>query len=533
MFFNWSLFVQIGYTSFLDTLTRCYLNDFFFNTYYYFWTSFWYIPLFVASIGYAVILLQNSLSLKIIQTTTLLICVFIFEICDYWTINLTFYNLHVNADNINFLLTNSINKYHPFIFYSSLTFLFSLLCVVSNFSSKKLNQHFTYTLYKVMWTRSHELTVLFIVFTLFLGSWWAVQEGSWGGWWNWDPSEMFGLLVMICLIILMHKKMNYSSFIAFFYFILIYWVAIAGSYVFIQLNFNLVSHNFGIKVSQFINTTQFFIILGVLIIWASILILHNYITLVSYYYLLNNSNMKVPLTHKILTWVVFTAIFISEFIVSFYPLINDFLWKVFQTNILLVLLNYTVIIIVGLVYASTFFYKPVKYFLLLYLFLLKVNVWVLLYLMPLHFQAYLVLAGHYSILLFVICNIYIFMKIWVNWSLIVNLTYVNIQNIFYDWGPLNYTLNSNNVEVELMLLSNNNNCSKIYNFFSSNSVTNLELFNQVFSTFTSFQHLVGGLFQQFFFITIGDNSLLPVYTGFIFIFIYIWTFFSKKQLIIL
>ena len=452
LFFNWSLFLQIGYTSFLDTLTRCYLNDFFFNTYYYFWTSFWYIPLFVTSVGYFVILLQNNLSIKALKLTSLVILLLLLEICDYWSINLTFYNLHVNSDNINFLLTNSINKYHPFIFYSSLTFLFSLLFMVMNSSRSRLNYYFTYTLYRVMWTRSHELTILFIVFTLFLGSWWAVQEGSWGGWWNWDPSEMFGLLVMLFLIILMHKKMDYNTFITFFYFILMYWIVIAGSYVFIQLNFNLVSHNFGIKVSQFINTTQFFILLGGLIVWVSILVLRNYIALTTSYLLLTNADVQVLFTHKILTWVVFTVIFTSEFVVSFYPLINDFLWKVFQTNILLVLLNYTVIIIVGLIYTTTFFFKPIKYFGLLYILLLKTNTWVLLYLIPLYFQTYLVLAGHYTILLFVICNLFIFMKIWVNWSLIVNSTHLNIQNIFYDWGPLNYTLNSNNVEVEIMLL---------------------------------------------------------------------------------
>jgi len=523
----------MGYTSCLDALTRCYLNDFFFNTYYYFWTSFWYIPLFVASLGYVIVVLHNNLSLKILKCFSFIIIVFIFEICDYWAINLTFYNLHLNSDNINFLLTNSINKYHPFIFYSSLTFLFSLLCVVVNFSYSKLNDYFTYTLYRNVWTRAHELTILAIVFTLFLGSWWAVQEGSWGGWWNWDPSEMFGLLVMIFLILLLHKKMNYSTFITFFYFIVVYWIIITGVYVFIQLNFNLVSHNFGIKVSQFINTTQFFIIVGVFIIWFSILTVRNYITLTSYYCLLLNANVKTGFTYKLLTWLIFTIIFISEFIVSFYPLINDFLWKVFQTNILFVLLNYTVIILVGLIYASSFFFKPTKYLYVLYIYLLNINVWGLLYLMPLYFPAYLIMGGHYMILLFIMCNIFIFMKIWVNWSLIINLTYLNIQNIFYDWGLLNYTLNSNNVEVELVLLNNNDSCSKIYNFFSSNSVTNLELFNQIFSTFTSFQHLVGGLFQQFFFITIGDNSLLHIYTLFIFIFIYIWAVFSTKQLIIL
>jgi cytochrome c biogenesis factor len=47
--------------------------------------------------------------------------------------------------------------------------------------------------------------IILIIITLFMGSWWALQEGSWGGWWNWDPSEVFGLLFLLAYLYLIHN----------------------------------------------------------------------------------------------------------------------------------------------------------------------------------------------------------------------------------------------------------------------------------------------------------------------------------------
>ena len=30
-----------------------------------------------------------------------------------------------------------------------------------------------------------------------MGGLWAYQEGSWGGWWDWDISEVFGLFIYL------------------------------------------------------------------------------------------------------------------------------------------------------------------------------------------------------------------------------------------------------------------------------------------------------------------------------------------------
>lgn len=86
---------------------------------------------------------------------------------------------------------------------------------------------------------------------LFLGGWWAFQEGSWGGWWNWDISEVFGLYIALQVLWLAHtaphalnvgsgvRQIMFSGLLLFIF------------YFFMQLNFNLISHNFGLRSTYF------------------------------------------------------------------------------------------------------------------------------------------------------------------------------------------------------------------------------------------------------------------------------------------
>ena len=45
---------------------------------------------------------------------------------------------------------------------------------------------------------------IILTITLYFGGWWALQEGSWGGWWNWDASEVLGLITLLYLILAVH-----------------------------------------------------------------------------------------------------------------------------------------------------------------------------------------------------------------------------------------------------------------------------------------------------------------------------------------
>jgi hypothetical protein len=82
---------------------------------------------------------------------------------------------------------------------------------------------------------------------LALGSWWAFQEGTWGGWWNWDSSEVFGLEFFLLILYVTHTYWKSSDLLAWSISISCQFLAVLITYFFIQLNFDLVSHNFGVK----------------------------------------------------------------------------------------------------------------------------------------------------------------------------------------------------------------------------------------------------------------------------------------------
>jgi cytochrome c biogenesis factor len=86
------------------------------------------------------------------------------------------------GEHINILLKNSVNKIHPLLLYSS-SYIFFLSLPLIFFS--KRTKHLYLEVYSTIFVFNQLKQVLvFILVALFLGSWWALQEGSWGGWWN-------------------------------------------------------------------------------------------------------------------------------------------------------------------------------------------------------------------------------------------------------------------------------------------------------------------------------------------------------------
>ena len=85
--------------------------------------------------------------------------------------NLILYKINVNSNNINFLLINSINKYHPFIFYMSLITLFNILSIAINLFYTKGCFLFINLGWDTLWVKSVEFNLISIIITLFLGSW--------------------------------------------------------------------------------------------------------------------------------------------------------------------------------------------------------------------------------------------------------------------------------------------------------------------------------------------------------------------------
>jgi hypothetical protein len=94
---------------------------------------------------------------------------FVYEILDYWYLNIKYYNIYCSNELINLLLLNSINKYHPLLFYSSIFLFIILLGDLSGVLKSKIT---VYGKQSVILNTSNikYLFLLTISFTLFLGS---------------------------------------------------------------------------------------------------------------------------------------------------------------------------------------------------------------------------------------------------------------------------------------------------------------------------------------------------------------------------
>jgi cytochrome c biogenesis factor len=188
----------------LDVLSRSYFDEFFFNIYYYFWTSFFFVFIINYFINLVLVLFSKIIETKYFFFNFILLISLFLGLYEYWNLSNGYVLIHNNANCINKLLLNSINKYHPFIFYVSNSLLFLVLFSKITLSWRQLNSLYCYNILLIQ-INSNPLKQLYFIFvSLFLGGWWALQEGSWGGWWNWDASEVFGLLVAVAFLVNLH-----------------------------------------------------------------------------------------------------------------------------------------------------------------------------------------------------------------------------------------------------------------------------------------------------------------------------------------
>lgn len=216
-----------------------------------------YVPTFFFTLSSLTYLFFSNYRSTFTPLLALFFYLYTYEILETSTSNLYQSSISYTSFQYNLLLVNPLNRYHPFLLYMSIIITSSSVLVFTTVLtySKFLYQRYITNLVRL----SLKLGFLFTIFSLFLGSWWALQEGTWGGWWNWDPSEVFGLLYFIFYITFVHEtrfsnlhyKSKARSLINLF---LIKWV-----YFFIQINFKIVSHNFGLQFIFFFNNLFFFI----------------------------------------------------------------------------------------------------------------------------------------------------------------------------------------------------------------------------------------------------------------------------------
>ena len=246
------------YNNVNDISKRALANDISINLLYYYWTHFdWllYFILFILVYNY----IKHVLTINNVDWVFL---IFIMVFSELFYIYSSTINFSENSPLVplfyNTLLSNEINKYHPLLFYITVSNL--ILLVFTPFRTPiYLNNPVTLTWYKKITNNN----LVYIVTTLFMGSWWALQEGSWGGWWNWDSSEMLGLLIMIFFLFNTHNTYTYNYYlnrlntITLINSIFIY-------YILIQSNFVIVSHNFGSLSKDIVNFDYWYILLVIL-----------------------------------------------------------------------------------------------------------------------------------------------------------------------------------------------------------------------------------------------------------------------------
>ena len=116
IYFNFLNYVS--YMTAFDTLARLGTTDFFTNNYFYLWNVFWCIPSFICFILFIFTLLNTVQFTKLwFVLFSLIYLLFFAELSDYWYLNLVPYTVATNGEHLNLLLLNSINKYHPLLFY--------------------------------------------------------------------------------------------------------------------------------------------------------------------------------------------------------------------------------------------------------------------------------------------------------------------------------------------------------------------------------------------------------------------------------
>jgi len=367
LLYNFS-FLIYGFSWLPDIVTRLNLNDSLLNTYHFLWVTALYLsPFYFILFTLFFFFTYPYLNLYYATICSIFYLVYSTEVLDFLVFNFQ----ELTGNNVllqfNTLLVNNLNKTHPFIFYSGTLLLFTLIISFywSSFNVPKFSQT------EKLKSFYNLPSLIFFVSTvaLFLGSWWAIQEGTWGGWWNWDPSETFGLLFTLTALISIHTPLFHDVLINFQLKLKVLTLVLVFSYFFIQLNFDLVSHNFGAKFFYFFNNKLFFNVLLILLIYQLTTFSYQIAFRLGLKGLLQTKHEKNRFSFN---WLVDTfklipfSVILTVILTSFSLLFNYFIWNFLNFNLLNFdinrgTLNVSFVIILGLfVYRFDSFTLPIS-----------------------------------------------------------------------------------------------------------------------------------------------------------------------------
>jgi len=441
-YFSWSLISHNNlFTSSVDYFTRFNFHDHILNLVYFYWTNFWFVLPFIGVISVILLVTSKTKLNWIFLTSIILIQYYILSLPQYTMFNFTGWLTNCHSENVNSLLTNSINKYHPLIFYMGATVTLKLL--VHQITRLKRLKSLMTIMHRPTLT-SLPIYLKWVTLTLIFGGWWALQEGSWGGWWNWDPSETFGLFLMMSYLFLLHLKKTTTLNKEWVFQIKLQLVVFLSFYFFIQLNFDLVSHNFGTRVHQFVNSYYSYLMM----LFIFFLYCTNLLT--SFFWKkYSQKNLHKTLLYAILFLLMFF---------SFLELWINFIWLLFNFNTFNIVTDFSYLSLLLLTLVVHWLYQTIlfKNFVLNFILLLDAN-FKLTLLALISFRVYKL--PHQLVLFWLYLSMFFINYSVVEWSL----------SSFYQ-NFINYKLNNSYLEIVNQKLTLNSSIDSLWSFINKTSV---------------------------------------------------------------
>jgi hypothetical protein len=384
-----------------DLSNRLEVNDSYISSYYFWWTSATYLPsfLWLTTLYWSISI--SSISRNLLKLTLILISLCATtEINDLTLLNQNWYFSNYTNIGLNGLLTNSLNYYHPLILYSSFFSLVSILFLYND--SYYSYKYYSYSLYLYLSYYLRQVSATLSLLALFLGSWWAAQEGTWGGWWNWDTSEVLGWLVLLYFFILAHSVIQCQSILVFRSKQLLLCKGMLLTYLLVQVSFELTAHNFGIKFFYFFNNNLF--LLEMFFITFSGVVYS--INLITQYYFLTGSRsiQQLYVSLKSLTRLLVVTGTVILVMLSTKPLIAYLLWTFVNVNYTTnFITNFVLLFSVLFCFYGVLTYNYCFNFLISGFYISNACCWLWVLLLQLKSRSYIYIA-HWLILFFMILN---------------------------------------------------------------------------------------------------------------------------------
>lgn len=529
-------------TNLYDIFYRLYLNDFYFNNYYLYWIQFFLLPLLLFIIMFLYYPLLNK-HLNPNYLTLFVLISLLLTTHDYYIINNYPYIISILPDLYNNLLYNPLNKYHPFIFFISYIYIYNLyfnpLYHLNLRVPTKINFINPYN-FKNNLKKINKYWIL-LVYALFSGSWWALQEGSWGGWWNWDSSEVFGLLILTVYLYYIHSNTTnhnypYNNYLVYTLLSLLIFI-----YLLLQLSYTLVSHNFGLNILSYgyINITfyilfLFFLLISVLVQSVWIVFIYQIIHYTNCF-MVNLSRFKGLLNIKYLfTYTILlnlTYIYMS----SFSPILNNFIYNLVSVELFNTVYDCINFKLLLTLYIYLYFLSLSTYLLILTYYLYKIKITLIitpvLQISNYKFLNYKYL--HLFLFLFVYIPLLYNSSSYITWNPIGNLCTSNKLTNWYTTYDYEFTIN--NIYILFLLPDINNILINNFSnfFFWLNSITNIHLLDTLQNNNLSSQLIIGNPYLYLFVICIYDLSNTLIDTLFIVTYLYTIVYLYYKNFLII